>query len=286
MARTDNPKGIDVLTETRDQESRRARRRRERRKVMRKKIATGSVFRKAYTDRSGRLRHTRTWYLKYYVHGKPVVVSAETEDYDEAVVTLRQKMAEAARQAEFTTHPERVRMEQLFDLLLDFYRKQERRSTYDVERKIEGRLRPWWGKLKAQSVGSTIIDRYVAARRASKKKPQNSSINRELAYVRRALKLGAQQDPPLVLRVPHFEMLPEADPREGTLPHEKYRAVRDALPAYARIALVIAYHTGPRKGEIRSIRKDKIDLKAKRINLPGRTTKNGKSQKARRIART
>lgn len=192
------------------------------------------------------------------------------------MVTLRQKMAEAARQSEFTAHPERVRMNQLFDLMLEFYRTQERRSTYDVERKVEGRLRGFWGKLKAQDIGSVLIDRYQAMRRKDKPRPANGSINRELAYVRRAMNLGAQQDPPLVLRVPHFAMLPEAEPREGTLQHEKYRAVRDALPGYARIALVIAYHTGARKGEIRGIRKDKIDMKSKRINLPGRTTKNGK----------
>jgi hypothetical protein len=42
---------------------------------MRKKIATGSVFRKAYTDRNGKSCHTRTWYLKYYVHKKPIVIS-------------------------------------------------------------------------------------------------------------------------------------------------------------------------------------------------------------------
>lgn len=94
------------------------------------------------------------------------------------------------------------------------------------------------------------------------------------AYVRRALKLGAQQEPPLVLRVPHFEMLPEDNVREGTLSHEHYRAVRDSLPGYARIALVIGYHTGARKGELRKIRKDRIDFRAKRIDLPGRTTKN------------
>jgi integrase len=40
--------------------------------------------------------------------------------------------------------------------------------------------------------------------------------------------------------------------------------------------LVIAYHTGARKGEICSIRTDYVDLKAKRIFRPGRTTKNGK----------
>jgi integrase len=243
---------------------------------MRKKIPTGSVFKKVYTDRHGKSRRTHTWYLKYYVHGKPIEISAETEDYDEALTTLRQKMAKAAVQVDYTEHPERVRMAQLFDLLLEFYKKHERRSTYDVEQKIKARLRPWWGKIKAHAVGSAVVDRYVRWRRSAKPKPQNASINRDLAYIRRALKLGAQQDPPLVLRVPHFEMLRESDPREGILPHEKYKAVRDALPVYARIALVIAYHTGARKGEIRSILKDKIDLKAGRINLPGRTTKNGK----------
>jgi len=80
----------------------------------------------------------------------------------------------------------------------------------------------------------------------------------------------------LVLRVPHFEMLPVDNVREGTIDHEQYRAIRDVLPLYARIALVIAYHTGARKGEIRSIRKERVDLKAGRINLPGRTTKNGR----------
>jgi len=55
-----------------------------------------------------------------------------------------------------------------------------------------------------------------------------------------------------------------------------YRAIRDSLPLYARVALVISYHTGARKVEIGAIRLDKIDLAAKRIQLPGRTTKNGK----------
>ena len=79
-------------------------------------------------------------------------------------------------------------------------------------------------------------------------------MNKALAYVRRAMKLGSIQDPPLVLRVPHFEMLPEADPRSGLVTHDMYRAVRDRLPGYVRIALVIGYHTGARKGAILKIR--------------------------------
>ncbi len=63
---------------------------------------------------------------------------------------------------------------------------------------------------------------------------------------------------------------------KGVLAHDHYRAIRDMLPSYARIALVIGYHTGARKGEIQKIRRDQIDLNAKRVNLPGRTTKNGR----------
>jgi integrase len=131
-------------------------------------------------------------------------------------------------------------------------------------------------KDESAAVGSTVIERYKAYRLALEKKPINASINRDLAYIRRAMKLGANQDPPLVVRVPHFQMLPEDNVREGTITYEDYKTVRDALPGYARIALVIAYYTGARKGEIRSIRKDRIDLKAMRLDLPGRTTKNGK----------
>jgi integrase len=245
--------------------------------TMRKRISSGSVFRRSYRHKkTGQIRHTKTWYLRYYVHGKPITASAETADFDEAVTMLRQKMANFSRQAQYSDHPERVRMDQLFDLVLENYRMQERRSMYDVERKIESRLRPYFGRMKAQDITSHIIGCYVASRLRANPRPKNSTVNRELAYVRRALKLGAIQDPPLVLRVPRFEMLPEDNVREGTLTHDKYRLVRDGLPQYARIALVIGYHTGARKGEIRQIRLDRIDLRAKRIDLPGRITKNKK----------
>lgn len=244
---------------------------------MRKKIASGCVFRRPYRDKkTGEKRLTSAWYIRYYVEGKPITVPSGTEDHDEAVVLLRQKMAGVARQEQYSDLPERVRMGQLFDLILEFNRMKGRRSAYDVERKIESRLRPYFGDMKAQAVTSAVLRKYIADRKRERPAPQNASINRELAYVRRALRLGAQQDPPLVLRVPHFEMLPEDNVREGTLSHDKYRAVRDLLPPYARIAFVLAYHTGARKGELRQIRKDKIDFKAGRIELRRRTTKSGR----------
>lgn len=241
---------------------------------MPRKISTGRVFQKSYRDREGRTRKTSTWYLKYYLNGKPLESSSGTDDYDEALAMLRKRMADGHAKSEHTEHPERVRMNQLFDLLLDDYRFKGRKSTYDTELRVNVNLRTFFGERKAQAMSTSVLREYVSHRR--RQKAEAATINKELSFVRRAMKIGAQHEPPLVLRVPHFEMLPVDNVREGILEHDQYRAVRDALPRHARIALVVAYHTGARKGEIRSIQRDRIDLKAKRIHLPGRTTKNGK----------
>lgn len=55
--------------------------------------------------------------------------------------------------------------------------------------------------------------------------------------------------------VPYFPITNPDNIREGVLSHEKYREVRNSLPAYARLSFVIAYHTGARKGEIKKIRR-------------------------------
>jgi TPR repeat protein len=240
------------------------------------KITRGSVFHRIYRSKSGELKRTATLYVKFYANGKPVTLPAGTEDEGEALTYLRKKMADAAIGGPLAEMPERVKMGQLFDLMLAWYRLNERRTLYDLERLIESRngLRVHFGNLKAQALGSSAQARYVAARRREDPAPANATINRALAYVRRAMKLGAQQDPPLVLRVPHFEMLPVAEPRQGVVSHEEYRVVRDLLPRYARIALVIGYHTGLRKGMILQIRRDLIDLKKLRIELPGRRASN------------
>lgn len=242
---------------------------------MSKKIRTGRVYKKSYCDREGRTQRTSTWYLKYYVNGSAVESSSGTDNYDEALGMLKKRVA-AAVDRPHSKHVEHVVLDQLFDLLIEDYRYSDRKTTYDTELRVNARLRPYFGQMKVQSLGTSEIKLYVAHRRRQQAEP--ATINKELAWLRRAIRLGCQHEPPLALRVPHFKMLPMDNVREGVLEYEKYRLVRDALPSYARIALVIAFHTGARKGEIAAIRKDRVDLKAERINLPGKTTKNGSAR--------
>jgi integrase len=239
---------------------------------MRKRIPTGRVFQRSYVDRQGSRQKTKTWFLKYYVNGKPVEAPAGTVDFDEAVRTLRQRIVATARQSQYSDQPERVLVDQLLDLVIEDHRFERRSSTYDTERRINKHLRPFFGQKKAVDVTTMSIKKYVCAREQSG--AEAATINKELAFLRRAFRLGLQHDPQLIQKVPYIRMLPVDNIRTGTLSHEQYWAIRELLPPYARLALVIGYHTGARKGEIRKIRIDRVDLKSGRIELPGKITKN------------
>jgi integrase len=75
-----------------------------------------------------------------------------------------------------------------------------------------------------------------------------------------------------VRQVPHFPITSVDNARQGVMEHNVYRHVRDLLPPYARIALVVGYRTGARKGEIRGIRVNDVDFAAGRIAVRKKAT--------------
>jgi integrase len=239
------------------------------------KIPTGSVFQRTYKGADGQVRKTTTWFIRYCIKGRPVCIATGSTDRKEALSLLRQKMAQAPHSAEHSEQIERVVVDQLLDLLIEDYQFNKRGSAYDTELRVNKNIRPFFGKTRAMDVTTPVLKKYTAAR---SKVAEPATVNKELAHLRRAFHLGLEHEPPLVTKVPRFRMMPVDNVRTGMLTHDAYRAIRDSLPSYARIALVIGYHTGSRKGEIAKIRLDKIDLKAGRIDLPGKTTKNRKAR--------
>lgn len=60
----------------------------------------------------------------------------------------------------------------------------------------------------------------------------SSTINRELAALKRMLNLGADQTQPEVNRVPKIHMLEENNVRIGFFEHGAFIALRNALPEF------------------------------------------------------
>ena len=162
---------------------------------MRKKNSRGRVFQRSYRDRKGDLQKTSTWFLKYQLRGKPVILPTGTQDHEEAVSMLRRKMAQAAQ----PNHWDYVLVDQLLDLAIEDYRSKGRHTTYDVEHRVAKHLRLFFGTKRPFEITTTLLDEYVGSR-AGKAAP--ATVNKELAYLRRAFRLGYRHEPPLIEAIP------------------------------------------------------------------------------------
>jgi integrase len=211
--------------------------------------------------------------MKFYMPGQrePVRESTGCEDWDEALVALQRRVGNVAG-VQTSPRAETCRISDLLAMVLDDYKANGRASYQDVRNKIRTYLTPFFGRLKPNALTSQHIKAYRDKRK--KEGARNASINRELAPLRRGLILGENHTPRLVHSRLRWQSLKEDNVREGILPADRYEALRDALPAYLRLAFVIAYHTGVRKGELLAIPHQRVDLAVGRIYLEAATTKN------------
>lgn len=239
----------------------------------RRQRGSGSLYRPTYRDKkTGAVRQSGVWWCQYPIPGQkdPARVSTETTDWAEAERFLKIKIGEAQAGAN-AIEARRGTMTQVIDLLEQDWKLKSAKSLGDLLGK-SAKLREYWGDVNTRDITSSKIDAFRAHLQSVKSrrgKPYgNASINRMLAALRHALKLAAEHEPPLILRVPKVKLLKEPKPRQGILTKEQYRTVRDLLKPGARIALVIGFHTGARKGEICAIRSRDVDLNEKAILIP------------------
>lgn len=171
---------------------------------MGKQVSVGRIFQRSYRDRSGDLQKTSTWYLKYRVAGKSVVIPTGTPDYEEAVLIFRRKLARAC-----VPHPSNetscIALNELLDLVVRDYRSKGRHTAYDVEHRVDKHLRPFFGTKQPFEITDTLLHEYIQSRTRN---ARPSTVNKELAYLRRALRLGYRHDPQLVKVVPSIPAVP------------------------------------------------------------------------------
>ncbi|MHC4621965.1 MAG: tyrosine-type recombinase/integrase [Planctomycetota bacterium] len=100
----------------------------------------------------------------------------------------------------------------------------------------------------------------------------NSTINRELAALKRMFHLGRRADK--VDRIPYIPMLEEDNVREGFFEHHEFIAVRSALPDYLKGMVTFAYKTGWRFSEITGLTWGNVDRVNGIVRIEGAETKN------------
>ena len=219
------------------------------------------------------------WHYRWSENGKRYSKTSGSKVKKVAQEMLTRKLAEIQQRI---VNPNRLTIGNLCDEVVRDYERRKLKSTYDTGKRLEKHIRPRWGAVLVERFQLADIHAYIDERRrdGGKEDPPatDSTINRELAIVRRGFTLGVQLGLITPNQVVHIPKLDEGDPRTGFIEHEQYRAILAEMPHHLKCLFVVAYHTGMRLGELRALKWDQVDLAANEIKLAASDTKGKKSR--------
>ncbi len=237
-------------------------------------LETG-IFRRSYVDsKTGQRKWSDKLYIAYYdINGKQI-----TEAVGSGKITHARKLR-ASRiddvQEGKPTGPRlaRTTWDELAQDLIDFYKLNERRSINTLHFRLK-HLNRYFEGARAATITTARINRYAVDRKAEG--ASNSTINREGATLRTALRLGL--DNGKVAAIPKIRALEEPPAREGFVRVPTFQKMRDYMaeqhPHHVGW-LEVAFYSGWRKGTILGL--TWLDVRDGWLYAPGLKTKNKKS---------
>jgi integrase len=185
----------------------------------------------------------------------------------------------------------KVRIAELLDdYIKTLKRKEERRGDYAPRTSritgytVDKHVRPFFGQLRADKLSTKLLDEYCDKRIAEYKQrgePDGQwvvSLNRELTYLRAAMKIGMNSEPKKVARCPKFPIDAKAEKerrRRGYMTDEFYNKLMPELAPHLRPLLPLVTFSPVRAKEARFIQRDQVDWERHTLNLRDRHTKEG-----------
>lgn len=231
---------------------------------------------------------SKTWTIQYYRPGVRMQGGKPAMDGAGKPIPARVRVREATG---FTSKRE---AQELLNLRLTMCRENKlppKRKCLSIEELVEGvrteyRLKRKHGALKglewrwrhlksffvgvlADNVSAEHIDAYVQHRR--KEGAADATINRELATLRHAYRLGSWR----VRTPPRITLAKERNRRKGFVENEKFQALMSqTMDLWLRVFLVLGYEYGWRRGELLNLRVRDINFQEKTIRIEPGETKN------------
>jgi len=186
-----------------------------------------------------------------------------------ALAKVRVRMAEG-RYLEKVENPEETSLFEMRKRFLDWGKGNK--ASWPRDELCLRHLCGFFGDRPLTEVSSYLVEQYKHFRLAQQ--VSGRTINIELACLRnlfnRAIAWGLARDNP----VKHVKFFREDNSRVRYLTREEARRLLGHCPDNIRPIVILALHTGMRKGELLGLRWDDIDFGARTIHL--RHTKNGK----------
>jgi integrase len=234
----------------------------------------GSIYNLRHRSAAGEQVESPIYWLKYRdATGKIIRQPSGTADLHEAKRLLKVREGAAAEGKVIVPRADKVTINDLATDLRAEYAANGRRSADRLEFSL-AHILPVLGTAKAQHLTTAAVTGYTVKRQEAG--AANATINRELAALKRMLRLAAQGEK--ITRVAHINMLREDNVRRGFFEREQFEAVRRHLPEALQPVATFAYTTGWRKHEILGLTWDRVDFFAGTVRLDAGTTKSGEGR--------
>ncbi len=217
----------------------------------------------------------QTFWLKWTDGlGRTHYRSSGSPDREVAENALREELKRKADGLAASPDPRRTLVDDLLAALKDRYRVEGRRSLERLEDAVEHLLRMFRGVPAARVKGADVL-RYANLRLEEKAKP--ATINRELAALRAAYRLGLDND--TIVAMPRIRLLPENNARQGFADVKQVTAICRHLSPDLADAVQFMFITGWRsRSEVLPLRWQQVDLAGGFVRLEPGTTKNGEGR--------
>lgn len=216
--------------------------------------------------------NSRFLWIKYYRDGECFRESTHGTSRGRAEKLLRTRLAEIDAGTFGGPQVRRVNVLVLYEDFLRDFQVSGKRAVKWAERCWDKHLDASFANLKARQVSTDTLNAYVQKRQ--QEGASNSTINRELACLRRAFNLALHATPRKVPFVPTFPHLQENAPRTGFVEDAQYaKLTAQNPPFWMRTLLAVAYSFGFRKAELLTMRVSQVDLLHHTIRLNPGTTK-------------
>ncbi len=218
-----------------------------------------------------------SYYIQYTLNGKRVTetVPARTERQARKYEIRRLDEIEKQKHSNDTTDINITFAEWAEQYVL--IKETQGRKTIGHIKQVVSRLASYFNEKPLYRIAKADVERYVSWRKTCKLKNgrtlKPATVNRDLAQLKNLFEEAARNG--IIPNNPaqYVRFLKEHNARTRVLTEEEFERLVDCAAPHLKGVLLVAYHTGMRRGEILGLTWDKVDLEERVIRLQPEDTK-------------